>query len=98
MSFSKKAAEIMQTLQTDYGDFKIPFKKNSNPADKQTKPCKHSCSAVSVKMMPLQTANKYTRETLFLQNPIIIEKRTQAKSLSNHHNLTERNFSKVKKV
>jgi hypothetical protein len=61
MSFSKKAAEIMQTLQTDYGDFKIPLKKNNHPADKPLKTCKHSCSAVSVKMTPLQTANKYTR-------------------------------------
>ena len=25
MSFSKKAAEIMHTLQTDYGDFKVPI-------------------------------------------------------------------------
>ena len=61
MSFNKKAAEIMQTLQTDYGEIKIPIKKNSNVAEKVMKPCKHSCSAVSIKMTPLQTANKYTR-------------------------------------
>ena len=27
MSFSKKAAEIIHTLQTDYGDFKVPASK-----------------------------------------------------------------------
>lgn len=60
MSFNKKAAEIMQTLQSDYGDFKIPAKKNNNVAEKQMKPCKHSCSSVSVKMIP-PTTNKFTR-------------------------------------
>ena len=60
MSFNKKAAEIMQTLQSDYGDFKMPLKKNNNAVDKQMKPCKHICSSVSVKMIP-QTASKFTR-------------------------------------
>lgn len=47
MSFSKKAAEIIHTLQTDYGEFKIPAsKKQPHPDRQQSKICKHNCSAV----------------------------------------------------
>ena len=47
MSFSKKAAEIMHTLQTDYGDFKVHTAKKQQLPDKQSpKICKHNCSAV----------------------------------------------------
>ncbi len=51
MSFSKKAAEIMHTLQTDYGDFKVPTSRREGKA--ADKPCKHACSAVEVKVTPL---------------------------------------------
>lgn len=51
MSFSKKTAEIMHTLQTDYGDFKVPANKKSTQPENQTvKPCRHNCSAVEVKI------------------------------------------------
>lgn len=47
MSFSKKAAEIIHTLQTDYGEFKISTsKKDSHSNRQQPKVCKHNCSAV----------------------------------------------------
>lgn len=32
MSFSKKAAEVIHTLQTDYGDFKIVASKKPKPS------------------------------------------------------------------
>jgi hypothetical protein len=72
MSFSKKAAEIMHTLQTDYGDFKVPIsRRESRPVDKQ---CKHSCSAVEVKVTPIASkrVGGATREALYLQTPIMI--------------------------
>jgi hypothetical protein len=51
MSFSKKTAEIMHTLQTDYGDFKVPAnKKTAHPQNQSVKPCRHNCSAVEVKI------------------------------------------------
>lgn len=44
MSFSKKAAEVIHTLQTDYGEFKIPVSKKDSQANRQhQKPCKHNC-------------------------------------------------------
>ncbi len=47
MSFSKKAAEIMHTLQTDYGEFRVPANKKQPQPDRQPpKICKHNCSAV----------------------------------------------------
>lgn len=47
MSFSKKAAEIMHTLQTDYGDFRVPASRKDPTRERQNeKTCKHSCSAV----------------------------------------------------
>jgi hypothetical protein len=51
MSFSKKTAEIMHTLQTDYGDFKVITNKKSTQAEYQpVKPCRHNCSAVDVRI------------------------------------------------
>lgn len=102
MSFSKKAAEIMHTLQTDYGDFKIPAsKKQLQPERQQTKPCKHNCSAVEVKISSATAKSpnqKYTRESLVLQTPIIIEKRNHAKSASAHKYFADRKTSNLKKV
>lgn len=73
MSFSKKAAEIMHTLQTDYGDFKVPINRKESNKDKHLdKACKHNCSAVEVKITPVSQNKKYTRDTLLLQTPIII--------------------------
>lgn len=47
MSFSKKAAEIMHTLQTDYGDFKVAANRKHQQPDRQpAKICKHNCNAV----------------------------------------------------
>lgn len=103
MSFSKKAAEIMHTLQTDYGDFKVPVsRREARAADK---PCKHSCSAVEVKLTPLPGKKPATsatsREALFLQTPIIIEKKTRnqlqhARSASTQRTL--KNSASLKKV
>lgn len=62
MSFSKKAADIMHTLQTDYGDFRIPVSKKDTHKERQAdKTCKHSCSAVEVKITPISQNKKYSR-------------------------------------
>jgi hypothetical protein len=45
MSFGKKVADIMHTLQSDYGDFILAGEKNESKVER-AKPCKHSCSAV----------------------------------------------------
>lgn len=47
MSFSKKTAEIMRTLQSDYGEYKVPVNKKQTVPDRQpAKPCNHNCSAM----------------------------------------------------
>lgn len=61
MAFSKKAAEIKRTLQTDYGEFKVPITKRSQRAEKDIKQCKHSCTAVEVKLAPVSVHKKTTR-------------------------------------
>jgi len=45
MSYKKKAADIMRSLQSDYGDFVISDSKQGSHVD-SIKPCKHSCSAL----------------------------------------------------
>lgn len=102
MSFSKKAAEIFHTLQTDYGDFNIPAQKKVTQDRKNPKTCKHNCSALEVKITPVNAKSpkhKPTRDQLYLQNPVIIEKKNQPRSVSTHRNLTERKYnSNLKKV
>jgi hypothetical protein len=99
MSFSKKAAEIMHTLQTDYGDFRVPVSKKQNEKARQAdKTAQHNCSAVEVKITPISQNKRYTREPLFLQTPIIIEKKSHAKSMSAHRTFTERKINSTKKV
>ena len=92
MSFSKKAAEIMHNLESDYGDFRMPTSKKHLPPERQTaKVCKHNCSAVEVRIGAFNAKSpqaKYTRESLAVQSPIVIEKRNQAKSMSTQKQLT----------
>ena len=100
MAFSKKAAEIRRTLQTDYGEFKVHASKKASRAERDVKPCKHSCTALEVKLAPMAVTKKTTRESLLVQTPIIIERKSQAghvKSASARHYLTDRKSS-VKKV
>ena len=79
----------MHTLQTDYGDFRVPMSKKDNKKETiQDKTCKHSCSAVQVKITPVSQQRKPTRDTLLLQTPVIIEKRTHAKCTSAHRAIT----------
>jgi hypothetical protein len=98
MSFSKKAAEIMHTLQTDYGEFKVPLRREARAVDK---PCKHSCSAVEVKLTPLPNKQTTSRQPLYLQTPIIIDKKSRnqlqhARSASTQRTL--KNSSSLKRV
>jgi len=94
MAFSKKAAEIKRTLQTDYGDFQVPVSKRIAKADRPViKPCKHSCSAVEVKLTPMAIEKKTTRECVLLTAPIVLDKRTMNKSGSARHYLTDRSGS-----
>ena len=68
----------MHTLQTDYGDFKVPVsRREAKPTD--NKVCKHTCSAVEVKVTPVpqRTTKPSSREALYLQTPIIIEKKNR---------------------
>ena len=64
MSFSKKAAEIIHTLQTDYGDFKIQTRKKQKQTERQpAKVCKHNCSAVEVKIGSFNAKSPKAKET-----------------------------------
>jgi hypothetical protein len=99
MSFSKKAAEIINTIKTDYGDYQIStHKKQDQKTVSPTFPCKHSCSATELVITPICHNKKTTRDTLKKENPILIDKRGGAKSMSANRMLTDRTSSKSKKI
>jgi hypothetical protein len=95
MSFSKKAAEIMHTLQSDYGMFHSP--KRDHPRDVQeAKVCKHTCSSDVRVTSP--AVKKSTRESLLLQQPIILEKNNHAKSASSSRTMGDKKIGSFKTV
>jgi hypothetical protein len=94
MSFSKKAAEIMHYLQSDYGEFKVVTgSKKQLPLPKAVRPCRHICSAAYPDLTPsnkrklITDANGKTPATI----------RPPPKSTSAHRATTERKVTSATK-